>query len=51
RIFAWIEPQAKAIKINYYTLEGWGNRKITEEKEIEEVMPLIKKSYEIIKNK
>lgn len=50
-IFAWVEPQVKALSVNFFDGDDWQNRKIVDIKEIDDVIPLIKKSYELINRK
>ncbi len=50
-IFLWIEPQVKALSVNYFDGDDWQNQKIGDINEIDDVIPLIKKSYELINRK
>lgn len=50
-IFIWIEPQVKALSVNFFDGDDWQNQKIVDINEIDDVIPLIKKSYELINRK
>ena len=50
-IFVWIEPQVKALSVNYYNGVDWDREKISESNKIDDVIPYIQKSYDLIKLK
>ena len=50
-VFAWIEPQVKALSIGFFDGNDWEKRKIVDINEINDILPLVKKSYELINNK
>ena len=50
-VFVWIAPQKRALAVGYYVGDEWQKQKLVNVEEIEDVIPFLKKSYELINRK